>query len=46
MNLYIIRHAWAAERDDGQWPDDDLRPLTAEGKRGSLGWSMRWSSAA
>ena len=32
MNLYIIRHAWAAERDDSRWPDDDLRPLTDEGK--------------
>ena len=33
MDLYIIRHAWAADRDDRQWPDDDLRPLTDEGKR-------------
>ena len=33
MDLYIIRHAWAADRDDPQWPDDDLRPLTDEGKR-------------
>jgi phosphohistidine phosphatase len=33
MDLYIIRHAWAADRDDRQWPADDLRPLTAEGKR-------------
>jgi phosphohistidine phosphatase len=32
MDLYIIRHAWAADRDDRQWPDDDLRPLTEEGK--------------
>jgi phosphohistidine phosphatase SixA len=31
MNLYIVRHAWAEERDGGQWPDDDLRPLTAVG---------------
>jgi phosphohistidine phosphatase len=31
MILYIIRHAWAAERGDPQWPDDDLRPLTEEG---------------
>jgi phosphohistidine phosphatase len=32
MDLYIVRHAWAAERDDSCWPDDDMRPLTAEGK--------------
>ena len=33
MDIYIIRHAWAADRDDPQWPDDSLRPLTDEGKR-------------
>ncbi|MBU4273550.1 MAG: histidine phosphatase family protein [Planctomycetes bacterium] len=33
MDLYIVRHAWAAERDDAEWPDDDLRPLTEEGRR-------------
>jgi phosphohistidine phosphatase len=33
MDLYIVRHAWAADRDDQQWPDDDLRPLTDEGKK-------------
>jgi phosphohistidine phosphatase len=33
VDLYILRHAWAADRDDRQWPDDDLRPLTDEGKR-------------
>lgn len=32
MDLYIIRHAWAAERDDSRWPDDGMRPLAAEGK--------------
>lgn len=32
MDLYIIRHAWAADRGDPQWPNDDLRPLTEEGK--------------
>jgi phosphohistidine phosphatase len=32
MNLYIIRHAWAFDRDDSRWPNDDLRPLTPEGK--------------
>ena len=32
MNLYIIRHAWAEKRDDSRWPNDDMRPLTADGK--------------
>jgi phosphohistidine phosphatase len=32
MDLYIIRHAWAFDRDAARWPDDDLRPLTKEGK--------------
>jgi phosphohistidine phosphatase len=31
MLLYIARHAWAGERGDPRWPDDSLRPLTAEG---------------
>lgn len=31
MNLYIVRHAWAADRDDPRWPNDDLRPLTQQG---------------
>ena len=33
MELYIIRHAWAAERDATRWPNDDERPLTAEGRK-------------
>ena len=32
MDLYIVRHAWAGQRDDSRWPDDGMRPLTAEGK--------------
>ncbi len=32
MDLYIIRHAWAEERDEARWPDDSLRPLTAKGE--------------
>ena len=32
MDLFIIRHAWAAERDDAAYPDDSLRPLTDEGR--------------
>jgi phosphohistidine phosphatase len=31
MDLYLIRHAIAAERDPTAWPDDAERPLTAEG---------------
>ncbi len=33
MIVYIIRHAWAEERDPKKFPNDDLRPLTAEGKK-------------
>jgi phosphohistidine phosphatase len=32
MDLFIFRHAWAWDRDDSRWPDDDQRPLTDEGK--------------
>jgi phosphohistidine phosphatase len=32
MIVYIVRHAWAADRDDPKWPDDALRPLTEEGR--------------
>ena len=32
MDLYIVRHAWAAESNDSLWPDDGMRPLTAEGR--------------
>jgi phosphohistidine phosphatase len=31
MILYIIRHAWAADRTDPAWPTDESRPLTEEG---------------
>ena len=31
MILYIVRHAWAADRTDPAWPNDDARPLTKEG---------------
>lgn len=31
--LYLIRHAWAEQRGDSRWPDDDLRPLTKDGKK-------------
>ncbi len=32
MELFIIRHAWAAERDEAAYPDDSLRPLTDKGR--------------
>jgi phosphohistidine phosphatase len=32
VHLYIIRHAWAGHAGDPDWPDDDQRPLTKEGK--------------
>jgi len=31
--LYLIRHAWAGQHGDPKWPDDNLRPLTKEGKK-------------
>jgi phosphohistidine phosphatase len=33
MELFVIRHARAEERDAGRWPDDALRPLTRDGAR-------------
>jgi phosphohistidine phosphatase len=38
MDLYILRHAWAFDRDLSRWPDDDLRPLTDEGKKRFAGF--------
>jgi len=32
IELVIVRHAIAFERDPKRWPDDHLRPLTPEGK--------------
>jgi phosphohistidine phosphatase len=32
MDVILIRHAKAGTRDPNSWPDDDLRPLTAEGQ--------------
>lgn len=32
MNLYLVRHAVAFERDADRWPDDGKRPLTPEGE--------------
>jgi phosphohistidine phosphatase len=33
LDLFVIRHAAAFERDLGRWPDDADRPLTPEGER-------------
>jgi phosphohistidine phosphatase len=33
MIVYIVRHALAGERDADRWPNDDLRPLTNEGRK-------------
>ena len=32
MDLYLVRHANAHDRDPERWPDDSLRPLTPEGE--------------
>ena len=32
MDLYLVRHAAAHDRDPELWPDDSLRPLTPEGE--------------
>lgn len=32
MDLYVVRHAAAFERDPDRWPDDSQRPLTPEGE--------------
>jgi phosphohistidine phosphatase len=33
MDLYIIRHAWAGQYGDPEWPDDTQRPLTKKGRK-------------
>ena len=33
MNLYVLRHGQAAKGDSRRYPNDDERPLTAEGTR-------------
>jgi phosphohistidine phosphatase len=32
MDVYLVRHAIAEQRDAGRWPDDSRRPLTPEGE--------------
>ena len=31
VDVYLVRHAIAEQRDAARWPDDSLRPLSAEG---------------
>jgi phosphohistidine phosphatase len=31
MDVYLVRHAIAAQRDEERWPDDRDRPLTPKG---------------
>jgi phosphohistidine phosphatase len=33
MDLYLVRHAAAFERDSQRWPDDGDRPLTRRGEK-------------
>lgn len=33
MTIYIVRHAWAEDRDDAKYPNDDLRPLSRKGRK-------------
>lgn len=33
MIVYVVRHAWAEDRDEAAYPNDDLRPLSAKGKK-------------
>jgi phosphohistidine phosphatase len=33
MRLYIVRHAFAGQHGDPQYPDDALRPLTKKGSK-------------
>lgn len=33
MEIVIVRHGPAADRDPSRWPDDQRRPLTADGIR-------------
>lgn len=33
MEIYLVRHAIAEDRDPERWPDDSVRPLTEDGER-------------
>jgi phosphohistidine phosphatase len=36
MELYILRHGLAADKDDPKYPNDEDRPLTDEGEKKTL----------
>ncbi|HVA48229.1 MAG TPA: histidine phosphatase family protein [Pirellulales bacterium] len=33
MKIYVVRHAWAEERDEAVYSNDDLRPLARRGRK-------------
>ncbi|HET6879974.1 MAG TPA: histidine phosphatase family protein [Pirellulales bacterium] len=33
MTIFIVRHAWAEDRDEAVYPNDDLRPLARKGRK-------------
>ena len=33
MTIYVVRHAWAEDRDETVYPNDDLRPLARKGRK-------------
>jgi phosphohistidine phosphatase len=33
MTIYVVRHAWAEDRDEAVYPNDDLRPLARKGRK-------------
>ncbi len=41
MELVLVRHARAFERDAAAWPDDARRPLTAEGREAFARFARR-----
>lgn len=41
MELYILRHGIAADKDDPRFPKDEDRPLTDEGQKKTLGIARR-----
>ncbi len=46
MDLYLVRHAIAYDRDHERWPDDAKRPLTPERENGFRGVSRQLAKAA
>jgi phosphohistidine phosphatase len=33
MTVYVVRHAWAEDRDEAVYPNDDVRPLARKGRK-------------